>query len=143
MGRRSASTANDLPDELRDFIRKVVGNGVPEGNNGFAIFAVADTNDFGIRGGDGTAEGAGDILADGWDVVNESAIQYTAQPLFNDNDLAADWGVDPIPPLTTPTANRNDADSGINEMIGVFGGIDFSFPNVQIDQIVAISGGSR
>ena len=102
---------NEMEDirkyELRAFIRWFVGNGIPEGNNGFAIFAVAETNDFGIRGGDGTAEGAGHVLVDGWDVINESAIQYTAQALFNDNVLANDWGVDPLPPLTTPAASQD------------------------------------
>jgi hypothetical protein len=103
---------NELEDirkyELRAFIRWFIGDGVAEGNDGFAIFAVGDSNDFGIRGGDGTAEGAGHILVDGWDAVNESDMQYTGQALFNNNDLATEWGVDPIPPLTTPAANRTD-----------------------------------
>jgi hypothetical protein len=85
-----------------------VGNGVPNGNDGFRIQAVADPNDLSILGGDGTAEGTGRILVDGLDVLNESAIRYTAQPLFNNAALGADWGVDPIPPLTTPGGNRTD-----------------------------------
>jgi hypothetical protein len=103
---------NELEDirryELQAFLKWFVGDGVPNGNNGFQIQAVAEPNDLSIRGGDGTAEGAGRILVDGLDVLNESDIRYTAQPLFNNAALGAEWGVDPIPPLTTPAGNRTD-----------------------------------
>jgi hypothetical protein len=103
---------NELEDirryELQDFLRWFVGNGVPSGNNGFRIQAVAEPNDLSIRGGDGTPAGTGRILVDGMDVLNESDIRYTAQPLFNNAALGAEWGVDPIPPLTTPAGNRTD-----------------------------------
>lgn len=103
---------NELDDvrryELHTFLRWFVGDGVPEGNDGFAVFAVAETNDFGIRGGDGTADGAGRVLVDGWEVVNESDLNFTGQVLFDNAALAAEWGVDPVQPLTTPAANRTD-----------------------------------
>ncbi|HMS82455.1 MAG TPA: DUF6519 domain-containing protein [Nitrospira sp.] len=103
---------NELEDirryELQAFLKWFVGNGVPSGNNGFQIQAVAEPNDLSIRGGDGTAEGTGRVLVEGMDVLNESNIRYTAQPLFNNAALAAKWGVDPIPPLTTPAGNRTD-----------------------------------
>jgi hypothetical protein len=103
---------NELEDirryELRTFLRWFVGNGVPEGNNGFAVFAVKAANDFGIRGGDGTAMGAGRCLVDGWEVVNESDLQFTEQALFDNAELAAEWGVEPVQPLTTPESDRDD-----------------------------------
>jgi len=103
---------NELEDirryELQAFLRWFVGNGVPNGNNGFQIQAVADPNDLSIRGGDGTAVGTGRILVEGLDVLNESDIRYTAQALYNNAALGAEWGVDPIPPLTTPAGNRTD-----------------------------------
>ena len=103
---------NELEDirryELQAFLNWFVGNGVPDGNDGFNIEAVGDPNDLLIRGGDGTAEGAGRLLIEGLDVLNESDMRYTAQPLYNNPALAAEWGVDPIPPLTTPAGNRSD-----------------------------------
>lgn len=103
---------NELEDirkyELQAFLKWFVGNGIPAGNDGFRIIAVTDSNDFGIQGGDGTAAGAGHCLVDGWDVINESTVRFTAQPLFNNTPLATAWGVAPITPLTTPAANRND-----------------------------------
>lgn len=103
---------NELEDirryELQAFLKWFVGNGVPNGNDGFEIQAVADPNDLSIRGGDGTPEGTGRLLVEGLDVLNETDLRYTAQPLFNDAALGAEWGVDPIPPLTTPAGNRVD-----------------------------------
>lgn len=103
---------NELEDirryELQAFLKWFVGDGVPNGNNGFLIEAVADPNDLTIRGGDGTPAGTGRILLEGMDVLIESNLRYTAQPLYNNAALAADWGVDPIPPLTTPAGNRTD-----------------------------------
>jgi len=89
--------------ELRAFLKWFVGNGVPKGNDGFCIEAIPAENDFLIKGGDGTPDGAGRCLIEGWDVINESKLKYTAQPLFNNPALAAKWGVDPVQRLTTPT----------------------------------------
>lgn len=104
---------NELEDirkyELRTFIKWFVGDGVPAGNNGFAIQATGTANDLLIVGGDGTPEGAGRCLVEGWEAINESDMLYTAQPLFNNAALAAEWGVPPAPVLTTPGASRTDA----------------------------------
>ena len=98
---------NELEDvrkyELQAFLKWFVGNGVPRGNDGFRVLPVAADNDFAIRGGDGTAEGAGRCLVDGFDAVIEDTLDYTAQPLFNNPALATKWGVAAVPPLTTPT----------------------------------------
>ena len=94
--------------ELQAFLKWFVGNGVPKGNDGFRIEAIPAENDFWIKGGDGTPDGAGRCLVEGWDVINESNLKYTAQPLFNNAALAAKWGVDPVQPLTTPTTDRTD-----------------------------------
>ncbi len=90
--------------ELQSFLKWFVGNGVPKGNDGFHIKPVNNgvPNDFIIKGGDGTPEGAGRCLVDGWEVINENDIRYTKQPLFNNTSLAEAWGVPVLEPLTTP-----------------------------------------
>ncbi len=65
-------------------------------------------NDFAIKGGDGTTDGAGRCLVEGWDVINESNLNYTGQSLYNNAGLATSWGVTSLPPLTTPGAARTD-----------------------------------
>lgn len=59
-------------------------------------------NDFLISGGDGTAEGAGRCLVEGRDALIERSLKFTSQPLFDNADLAASWGVDPIPAMAPP-----------------------------------------
>lgn len=74
-----------------------------------ATAQVGDGNDFIIGGGDGTLAGAGRIAASGVEVVNEFDVPYSAQPLYEDTDLAALWGVDVLPVLTPPLgADRQD-----------------------------------
>lgn len=95
--------------ELRAFLKWFAGNGVPKGNDGFAIIAAAGTtNNLDIRGGNGTAEGAGRCIVEGLDVMIASTLRYSAQPLYNNPTLAGQWGVTPIVPLTTPVAARID-----------------------------------
>lgn len=67
--------------ELRAFLKWFVGNGIPKGNDGFRVVAIPAENDFYITGGDGTAEGAGRCLVEGWDVMNENRITYSEQGL--------------------------------------------------------------
>ena len=95
---------NEMEDikkyELQAYLKWFVGNGVPKGNDGFHILPAADSdNDFTIKGGDGTAEGAGRCLVEGCDVMNESNLRYTQQPLYNNAALAKTWGVAPLEPL--------------------------------------------
>ena len=103
---------NELEDirkyELQSFLKWFVGNGVPYGNDGFRITAASGANNFGIQGGNGTPDGAGRCLVDGLDALNESSVEYVDQTLYNNNNLAADWGVDPLPPLSTPESDRTD-----------------------------------
>lgn len=56
-------------------------------------------NDFIIRGGAGSLENAGRLLVGGREVLNEADLVYTSQPLFENSDLAAQWGVDIIEDL--------------------------------------------
>lgn len=95
--------------EMQTFLKWFAGNGVPIGNDGFLIIAASGTtNNFGITGGDGTAEGAGRCIVEGLDVMIEDNSRYTDQPLYDNGNLADQWGVDPIAPLTTPGADRVD-----------------------------------
>ena len=88
--------------ELQAFLKWFIGNGVPRGNDGFRILAAAGANTFAIHGGDGTPEGAGRCLVEGWDILNQETINYTAQSLYENPDLAAAWDVAKIDALTTP-----------------------------------------
>jgi hypothetical protein len=105
---------NELEDirryELRTFLKWFVGDGVPQGNDGFCIVSVQDDseNDLVIKGGDGTPDGAGRCLVEGWEVVNESDLRYTAQLLYDNDDLAVAWEVPPLPPLTPCETHRVD-----------------------------------
>lgn len=104
--------------EFQSFLKWFIGNGTPAGNDGFRITSTASpddppdqegTNDFIIKGGDGAPDGAGRFLVEGWEVINESDLLYTQQPLFNNAALAAKWGVAPLLPLTeSMTGFRRD-----------------------------------
>ena len=95
--------------ELQAFLKWFAGNGVPNDNDGFRILAAAGTtNNFDIKGGNGTALGAGRILVEGMDAMLESTMRYSNQPLYNNPTLAAKWGVAVITPLTTPGVARED-----------------------------------
>lgn len=98
--------------ELQAFLKWFVGNGVPKDNDGFHILAIPEgeaDNDFVIKGGDGDPETAGRCLVEGWDILNASDIRYTEQPLFVDEQLAVEWGVDSLLPLQPPdTGERTD-----------------------------------
>ncbi|MFE5687011.1 DUF6519 domain-containing protein [Streptomyces sp. NPDC056512] len=79
--------------ELRAFLKWFVGDGVPEGNDGFRIVGTGLPNDFEIRAG---FEGASDALhqigrclVQGLDVMIEKNLQYTAQPLHESHGASA------------------------------------------------------
>ena len=100
---------NEMEDirrfELQAFLKWYVGNGIPEGNDGFRIEKVPTISggpevqdDFVIKGG--TQKGAGRCLVEGWDVINDSDLKYTDQRLYKETDLFRTWKVAPLPPLT-------------------------------------------
>lgn len=105
---------NEMEDirkfEFQDVLKWFVGNGVPKGNDGFHILPVPASDDFLIKGGDGTAMGAGRCLVDGQEVMINEDMNYKDQPLYEDEELAAKWGVDPLGPLDPPpgTGKRGD-----------------------------------
>ena len=69
---------------------------------------VGEQNDFTIQGGDGTPEGAGRCLVEGWDVINDSDLCYTGQRLYGNDALAEAWKVNKLPQLTVPDQDRTD-----------------------------------
>jgi Family of unknown function (DUF6519) len=101
---------NEMDDirkhEHQTFIRAVVGDGVPQGSNSFQIEAAELENDFRILGG--TVAQPGLCLVDGWEIQISASLNYTAQLLYNNAELATQWQVDPLAPLTTPNADRVD-----------------------------------
>jgi hypothetical protein len=85
--------------ELRTFLKWFVGNGVPKGNDGFRIVPLEGSeNDFTIKGGDGTNEGAGRCLVEGWDVLIVNDVKYSEQSLPS--------GADPLGPLSPPLSGE-------------------------------------
>lgn len=95
--------------ELQAFLKWFVGDGVPAGNNGFYISEVTGESDnFRIVGGDRTPKGAGRCLVDGWDVINESDLNYKDQLLYENTDLANAWDVTGLPALKVPAGTRTD-----------------------------------
>jgi hypothetical protein len=63
--------------------------------------SAGDGNDFIIKGGGGTFATAARIMVDGRMTLIESATKYSEQPLFNNPELAAAWGVAVLDPLAT------------------------------------------
>jgi hypothetical protein len=71
-----------------------IGSGVPTGSDGFAIFAVAAANDFGIRGGL--------CITSGKLTENSADVAYSTQPNFGAPDVFP-----PVTALTTPPADKS------------------------------------
>ncbi|MEV6483942.1 DUF6519 domain-containing protein [Streptomyces sp. NPDC051576] len=115
------SDVNELDDvrkfELRAFLKWYVGDGVPEGTNGFQITGGL-ANDFTIGAGAPSGSGSteldtalahtGRIIVDGLDVMITTDVAFSAQPLHASqtgaSTLAAKLGVPVVPALTTPGA---------------------------------------
>jgi hypothetical protein len=110
---------NELVDthkfELRSFLRWFVGDGVPWGNDGFRIAATtppaSQDNNFRILSGIGPATPdalnmAGRCLAGGLEAIIVDDIDFTAQPLHEDQPgaaaLAAKLGVPVVARAPTP-----------------------------------------
>ncbi|MEU4713971.1 DUF6519 domain-containing protein [Micromonospora purpureochromogenes] len=106
--------------ELRAFLKWYVGDGVPDGNDGFRITGGL-SNSFTIRAGTQGPPGSlsnqesalrqvGRFIVDGLDVFLHSDLVFTAQPLHQDQSgsaaLAAKLGVPVIAPLTTPSSDH-------------------------------------
>jgi hypothetical protein len=100
--------------ELRAFLRWFVGDGVPSGNDGFAIVGTGAAASFTIRaGGVGPdALQAGRMLVDGLEAFITADVGFDAQPLHAGQPgaaaLAAAWGVPviaavPAPPVAPAT----------------------------------------
>ena len=114
---------NELDDirkfELRAFLKWFVGDGVPDGNDGFRIDGADRDNDFLIRFGGSASEGAtpaeqglrnvGRMIADGLDVTIAADLAFSEQELYQLNPgaetLAARLKVPVVPELATPTTN--------------------------------------
>ncbi|MBO0869181.1 MAG: hypothetical protein J2P15_11490 [Micromonosporaceae bacterium] len=105
--------------ELRAFLKWYVGDGVPEGGDGFRIVGGL-SNDFTIAAGAPVAPGgtgavdiglryAGRCIVDGLDVLIQQDTAFTAQPLHQDQPAAAALatllGVPVIARLSTPGAD--------------------------------------
>ncbi|MFZ3566653.1 DUF6519 domain-containing protein [Streptomyces sp. BH097] len=104
--------------ELRAFLKWYVGDGVPDGNDGYRITGgLTNGNDFTVRAGTQGPAGTlsnpetalrqvGRFLVDGLDVLLKADLAFTAQPLHQSQPgsatLAAKLGVPVVAPLTTP-----------------------------------------
>ncbi|MBB6253162.1 IPT/TIG domain-containing protein [Nitrospirillum iridis] len=105
---------NELDDirkfELRAFLKWYVGDGIPDGSDGFRIDATGATDDFIIRAGvapaaPGTTNYAialrntGRCIADGLDVLIQADISYKGQALFTAPGPDGAPKIQPIPVL--------------------------------------------
>jgi hypothetical protein len=102
---------NEMEDirrnELRSLVRWSIGDGIPDGNDGFRIDAVAPAgNDFTIRAG--ASQDGGRCFVQGWEAVIETDLAYSGQRLYREPGLPAQWQVDPLPALTTADSERRD-----------------------------------
>ncbi len=107
----SDSELRELGDVSDSFIRQLISNNFPRGsstNNGFQIVQSASpSNNFTIKGGDGTVNGAGVLFVDGYILFLRGDIEYTSQN--SSGSLADDNFTETlIPALTTPGGPRTD-----------------------------------
>lgn len=92
--------------ELRHFLRRFAANGVPHGSNAFLIGKAAEPeNDFQISA---ATEGQGVCLVEGRLTMIEKALDYKEQALYENPELAEQWGVPELQALTTPGTDRTD-----------------------------------
>ncbi|MHA1483525.1 MAG: hypothetical protein ACTSQA_08860, partial [Candidatus Heimdallarchaeaceae archaeon] len=106
------SEAREIQDVSDSYIRQLVHNNFPRGsstNDGFKVEeSGSDTiNNFTVKGGDGTAIGAGLLFVDGFILFLKSDIEYKNQ----DNTGALtddDYTESTIAALTTPGGARTD-----------------------------------
>jgi cytoskeletal protein CcmA (bactofilin family) len=96
---------NEMEDirksELQSFIKNFIGDGIPNGNNGFAITDVG-TDENGVENfiiEKGGQDGPGSCLVNGLEVLIDEIYTYTGQPLYQDLNL---------PALTNPGGQRTD-----------------------------------
>jgi hypothetical protein len=101
----------NIQDVSESFLRQLISANFPTGssiNNGFKVVQSSSTsNNFTIKGGDGTVDGAGVLFVDGYILFLKSDIEYNQQ---NDSGVLTDddYTKSTIPALTTPGADRID-----------------------------------
>lgn len=61
-----------------------------------AEFDAAGKRNLIIKGANGTPAGVGRCLVEGWEAINECALVYTNQPLYDNKELAKTWGVEEL-----------------------------------------------
>jgi hypothetical protein len=107
---------NELDDirkfELRAFLKWFVGDGIPEGSDGFRVEGTGEANDFivraGVSGPPDALRNVGRCLVDGQDVIILADLNFRAQPLHVSHGADADtlahaWGVQTIADIPTDT----------------------------------------
>lgn len=102
----------EIQDVSDTFVRQLASANFPRGssiNNGFQVVqSGSDTaNNFTIKGGDGTVNGAGILFVDGYVLYLKSDIEYKNQDAtgaLTDDDYTKTS----IPALTTPGGSRTD-----------------------------------
>jgi hypothetical protein len=112
---------NELDDvrkfEFRAFLKWFVGDGVPEGTDGFRIDGTGLTNDFfiraGITGSANALSNVGRCIVDGLDVIIDADLRFTGQPLHASQPgsaaLASALGVPQIQAMPNPASNTTVA----------------------------------
>jgi hypothetical protein len=103
----------NVQDISDSFVRQLISANFPTGssiNNGFKVVqSSSTTNNFTIKGGDGTVNGAGVLFVDGYILFLKSDIEYSAQNALGGKTLVDDaFTVSTLSTLTTPGSARTD-----------------------------------
>lgn len=111
-----------LVHQLRRVTQHGVGEGSPSGNDGFEVVQSASTsNNFTVKGGDGTDEGAGRFFAHGFACVLNDDVEYTG---------AFDARMRRVMPQVTSVATLVLTDSTANWVVGEHTGKTLT-PNIE------------
>jgi hypothetical protein len=107
------SEVDEIQMASDSFIRQLIAANYPTGsstNNGFQIVqsSLNISNNFTIKGGDGTVNGAGILFVDGYILFLKSDIEYTSQNSSSADPTNDSYTNSVIPALTTPIAPRTD-----------------------------------
>jgi hypothetical protein len=108
---------NDVSLSIMNSLRRLsslaIGDGSP--NDGYQIDAAGSpANNFAVKGGDGTQDGAGRLFVDGWPLLLLSDNDYTAnQPLLHPRITRISTNANPDDTLEDDAANW-----GVNALVG-------------------------
>jgi len=103
------SQSQGFVNQIQRLIQNTFGNGAPEGNDGFKIEGDGSSNDFTVKGGDGTNEGSGRFWCGGYPAMLLSDVDFLGAI-----DSLAGKGADEITHVSTGLTETVLTDSAAN-----------------------------